>query len=434
MAERSRLIVCVVGRRKLWYAGHGLGVCLELRRGWPRRFAIGGAEDVNDSEQRATGKHAMATLLRLCRFLLQHLWLPYVWLYDLWLFAADLVAIHFRDEFTRLRSECAGAPGDPGNVARVAVVAIHPTDDSILFAQNLLVALTANGFYVLVVYNKPLSAAQRAAIVPHCHHLIERFSLGRDFGAYKRGLIWLEENGKLSNADIVVLANDSMFYPSSFSETVSDMLPLSEDWVTLFENFQFHHHAQSFFLLFRRPVFESAGWRQFWRRYRPYSSRIYCIEKGEKGLTFALVKAGFFPHAVYNAVRVTAALRSLTDAENTRSGGITELLLRLHGGSDTPPQSHDRNRLIEEAILNVGSLMHRRNPTHAAGIIINVSLMAPVKRDICFRGVYDLTEVVSYVRGFTEKELQAMTSDLRRKGFPAGMTGTRKALWAFSRI
>ncbi len=376
----------------------------------------------------------MATLLHLCSYMMRYLWLPYVWLYDLRLFVADLAAIHFRDEFMHLRSERAGVRRDPSNVARVAVVAIHPTDDTIPFTQNLLAALTANNFYVLVVYNNPMSAAQQAAILPYCHYLIERFSVGRDFGAYKRGLIWLTENGKLSNASIVVLANDSMFYPSSLSETVSEMLSLSEDWVTLFENFQFHHHAQSFFLLFRRPVFQSPCWRRFWDRYRPYSSRLHCIEKGEKGLSSALLKGGFFPHAIYNAVRVTTTLRSLIDAENVRSGGITELLLRLHGDSRTPPQRHNRNRLIEDAILNLGSVMHHLNPTHAAGIIINVSLIAPLKRDLCYRGTYDLTQVVSSIRGFTEKELQAMISDLRRKGFPAAMVGTKKALRAFGRI
>jgi len=162
--------------------------------------------------------------------MMRYLWLPYVWLYDLRLFVADLAAIHFRDEFMHLRSERAGVQRDPSNIARVAVVAIHPTDDTIPFTQNLLAALTANNFYVLVVYNNPMSAAQQAAILPYCHYLIEGFSVGRDFGAYKRGLIWLTENGKLSNASIVVLANDSMFYPSSLSETVSEMLSLSEDW------------------------------------------------------------------------------------------------------------------------------------------------------------------------------------------------------------
>jgi len=361
-------------------------------------------------------------------------WLPYVWLYDLRLFVADFWAIHVRNEFTRLRSERAGVLRDTSNTGRVAVVAIHPTDDSIPFTQNLLVALTANGFYVLVVYNKPMSAALQAAIVPHCHHLIERFSVGRDFGAYKRGLIWLKEQGKLSDADVVVLANDSMFYPSCISETVSDMLSLSEDWVTLFENFQFRHHAQSFFLLFRRPVFESSCWRRFWDRYRPYSSRLHCIEEGEKRLSSALLKGGFFPHAIYNAVRVTTTLRSLIDAENVRSGGITEILLRLHGDPRTPLQRHNRNRLIEDAILNLGSTMHHLNPTHAAGIIINVLLTAPLKRDLCYRGTYDMTQVIASVRGFTERELQAMISDLRRRGFPPAMVWPKKALWAFGRI
>jgi Rhamnan synthesis protein F len=377
----------------------------------------------------------MATLLHLRTYVRQRLWLPYVWLYDLRLLVADFVALYFRDKFLRLRSECTGALRDPRSIAKVAVVAIHPTDESIPFTQNLLVALTTNDFYVLVVYNKPISAAQQAAIIPHCHHLIERFPVGRDFGAYKRGLIWLKEKGKLSNADTLVLANDSMFYPRGFSTTVSEMNSLSEDWVAPFENFQFHHHAQSFFLLFRRPVFSSSCWQSFWDRYKPYSSRIHCIKKGEKGLTSALVKGGFFPHVVYNAVRVTTTLRSLTSAENNPSGGITELLLRLHGDRQTPLSRYNRNRSIEDAILNVGTLMHHCNPTHATGIIINVSLIAPIKRDLCYRGICDLTQVVSCVRGFSEEELQAMISDLRRKSFPAAMSwGTRKALWAFGRI
>ena len=281
-----------------------------------------------------------------------------------------------------------------------------------------------------------MSAAQQAAILPYCHYLIERFSVGRDFGAYKRGLIWLKEKGKLPNADILVLANDSMFYPSSVSETVSEMLSLSEDWVTLFENFQFQHHAQSFFLLLRGNVFQSSCWRRFWDRYRPYSSRLHCIEKGEKKLSSTLLKGGFFPHAIYNSVRVTTTLRSLIEADNTRSDRIAELLLRLHGDSRAPLQRYNkRNRLIEDAILNLGSTMHHLNPTHAAGIIINVSLTAPLKRDLCYRGTYDLTQVVSSVRGFTDKELQAMISDLRRRGFPASMVwGPRKALYAFGRI
>src|SRR6266436_4692453 len=320
----------------------------------------------------------MATLLQLCSYLMRCLWLPYVWFYDLRLFVADLVAIHFRDQCVRLRSERAGGPRDARNFARVAVVAIHPTDDSIPFTQNLLAALNANNFYVLAVYNKPMSAAQQSAILPYCHHLIERFSVGRDFGAYKRGLVWLEEKGKLSKASVVVLANDSMFYPSTISETVSEMLSLSEDWVTLFEDFQFHHHAQSSFLMFRRPVCESSWWCRFWDQYRPYSSRVHRIKKGEIRLSSVLMKAGFFPHAIYNAIRVTTTLRSLIAAENVQSRGITELLLRLHGDSRTPLRRHNRNHVvnhptsllnqqqarrfqIETAILNVGSLMHRLN-------------------------------------------------------------------------
>jgi hypothetical protein len=80
----------------------------------------------------------VATLRRLCGHLMKYLWLPYVLLYDLRLLVADLAAIHFRGEFIRLRSERPGALRGPGNIARVAVVAIHPTDDTVPFTKICL--------------------------------------------------------------------------------------------------------------------------------------------------------------------------------------------------------------------------------------------------------------------------------------------------------
>jgi hypothetical protein len=115
----------------------------------------------------------MAELLkRVLHLLVCCFELPYVLFYDLKTMVNDVAAIKLRDEFCRLKSEHPGQLRTNGAPKRAAIIAIHPSDESIPFTLNLLDALATNDFYILAVHNKPMSDEQRSAILSRCHHLI----------------------------------------------------------------------------------------------------------------------------------------------------------------------------------------------------------------------------------------------------------------------
>jgi hypothetical protein len=376
-------------------------------------------------------------VVRILKQLLLHLkrraFLPYIWYYDLRLFLSDVIAVKFRDEYRRLKSEHAGSLPVSRSPRRIAVVAIHPSDESIPFTINLLEALAEQDFCILVVHNRPMSRDQCSRILSRCHHLIERYPVGRDFGAYKRGLEWLHHHGKVASAETLILANDSMFYPGSFRSALSALLDHKSEWSCLFENFQMFHHAQSFFLLFRRSVFTSPAFTRFWSSYAPRSSRVHCIEKGEKGLSRSLKKAGFFPYALYSATRLVDRLSDAVQSGNNESNQLVDLLLDLYANEPAVQQASEK-RVIRNAIFNAGSCMNSYNPTHRCGLIINQVTEAPVKRDLCYRDTCEMTYLLSHVRGFTETEKSLMAVDLRKKGYGTSISGLPKALYSWGRI
>jgi hypothetical protein len=338
---------------------------------------------------------------------------------------------------------------------RLAIVALYPSDDSLPFTLNLLDALAVAGFWILVVSTRRLSTEQLAPMKARAHHIIERAPVGRDFGSYKMGLEWLERHRQLSSAETLVLANDSMFYPKAFAGELENMLQCPNDWQSLFENYEHHYHAQSFFLLFRAAVLRSDAFRDFWVRYIPYSARVHAIHRGEGWLTECLMHAGFVCEVAYSALRLRQALgdqpapmlelaelapaheqwdvsarimlESVIEFESgvplrSRSpelpAGAADV--RPHGGQLASRPSARQQRT--EAALSklwatrIARQYEIRNPTHFGALFCNRLFTAPIKRDICYRGIFDINQVLRAARGFSDDELTAMHRDLRVRG------------------
>lgn len=396
---------------------------------------------------------------------------PIVAVYDFEQFLLDFWQVHIRrrDRVVYREREGALPPARPG---RVAIVAVCPSPDSLPFTRNLLRALSGAGFYVLVVSSRRLPEAIAAMLATDCHHLIERAPVGRDFGSYKLGLAWLERKGtRLAAAEALILANDSLFYPKCFGAELERMLADPAEWQCLFENFEPHYHAQSFFLLFRRPVFTSAAFRGFWARYRPYSSRRYAIRHGEVVLSATLQKAEFIPKAAYSSTRLVerllagnpgwdlAQLAERSPAANwetrrqeifasaARAAAAAALLNEQSGAAGAglvPAASGPRNAPPPtETLANIervhwahriGHSFENANPTHTGAIILHGLFGAPIKRDVCYRGTHDIFQVLRFASGFDEAEREAMDRDLRLRGLPVSMHGLRSILWLFGRI
>jgi Rhamnan synthesis protein F len=357
------------------------------------------------------------------------------YLYDLKLHVGDLPAI-LRRKHLRTRAYYRGKLTLVDKPSRVALIALLPSDESIPFTVNLAEALVANDFYVVAVCNKVLPPHHRDALIPRCHYLIERFPIGRDFGSYKFGLLWLRQHGDvLAKADTLLLANDSMFYPACTKALISKLVNRDGQWLCLFENFEIHYHTQAFLQIFRRDVFDSKAFKRFWGSYVPFSSRTHSIRRGEAGLTQALVKAGFFAWPFYNALDLIKAIRESLRAEAVEAGQVANLLTELY--SDTPRLKRRgflRSTAVNGAIKRIEELMHNSNPTHSCGLIANVILGAPVKRDVCYRGAYDITLLMRTVKGFTPDEMSCMYVDLRKRGVPAGIQGFRRLLFMRGQI
>lgn len=331
--------------------------------------------------------------------------------------------------------------------ARVAVIAVYPTATSLPFTINLLVALRNAGFYILVLSSKRIAPEMANILLQNCDRLVERHPIGRDFGSYQMGLRLLKRRGAFSQIHTLVLANDSMFYPGSFSSVVDELLrdPQSS-WMGLFENYQCYPHTQSFFQVFRRDLVNSRSFQDFWLKYRPLSSRPHVIRKGEIALSRVLHRASFRPQ-----IRYTSNYLLKTLCRRIVVGNELDPLRRvLHAtlNEQTEEQNHALNGAqrrqslskrpdpneLSELELQLSIRIERRNPTHSVGLLANYLCGAPIKRDIAYRGTATIGQMLQLATGYSDAELSAMEADLRERGTPAMFRGLKRVLYNRGRI
>ncbi len=327
--------------------------------------------------------------------------------------------------------------------ARIAIVAVHPSEESMPSTINLLQALTANQFETIVLSTR-VSERYRDALGAHCNTYIERYNIGRDFGAYAYALRRFMP--RLMGCEEVILCNDSLFVPRSFTETLNDLLSRKGDWLSLFECHEIHYHSQSFFQIFRKNAVRSRAFQLYWARYVPLSNRIHTIHKGEVGLSRALTKGGFFPSVAYTGRRtIVTAIERL----RTKPAGVTAVIQATFGNMlarvlapldrRTERSRGVTSEITEEAVFadlagEISKRFENMNPTHGIGLLVNHLYEAPLKRDLAFRGTHSIGELVNLATGFSEEERSAMERDLRIRGVPSGIRGLRKMLYLTGRL
>jgi hypothetical protein len=328
---------------------------------------------------------------------------------------------------------------------RAAIVAIYPTESITFSILNLLNALRSADFWILVVSTKTLDENQRQLIAKHCNHLLERFPVGRDFGSYQMGMRWLKENKKLEEAEFLALTNDSLFYPASFSERLRDFMSESTQWYALYECFEIHYHTQSFFQIFRRDMFLSSAFQEFWKNYTPYSARKHTIHQGEVEFSRQMVAAGFLSRIMFNSSRVCTDVLAALTSENTDPGVVLALKQTMNFEYFDTIQKNKNNRVFEADRKELGKVaandianrlsyhIENRNPTHCIGLLCNILYEAPIKRDVVYRRHIELGTLISQCRGFTVKERTLMSDDLRRKGLPASLTFSPRLVALYDR-
>jgi lipopolysaccharide biosynthesis protein len=153
-----------------------------------------------------------------------------------------------------------------------------------------LQALKEWGANIIFISNSGLPVEETAKIQSMTHQVLLRENRGMDFGMWKEALASV----RLDDLDELVLTNSSVAGPFHPLEPIHQrMQSVACDFWGMTESREICHHLQSYFLVFRRPAFESEAFGQFWASVLPYRSKLNIIHSYELGLSVFLEENGF---------------------------------------------------------------------------------------------------------------------------------------------
>lgn len=184
-------------------------------------------------------------------------------------------------------------------------------------------------------------------------------------------------------------------------------------------------------------MFSSEAFQDFWKNYALTTAGLR-VAGGEAGLAGALLKAGFTPHAYYNAERLCADLLPAIAIEDVPIGLRDALNLTLgfeRAESDVRFQARRKDALsiAPTNIANQIEVMAKNDPAHTIGLLCNYLYQAPIKRDGGSRNAIGAKDLIDLAQGFSLDEKQEMAKSLRRK-LAANFAGMRTIPSRFSRI
>lgn len=151
-------------------------------------------------------------------------------------------------------------------------------------------ALASLGIEVHFVSNSPLADEAREALVRTCRSVTERANTGFDFAAWRDVIGTLD----LEDYDRLLLTNSSIIGPlGNLEQVFLEMERRDCDfWGLTFNRFR-RLHLQSFFLQFKKPVFQSGAWKAFWDGVVDLGDKREVIRCYELGLYAHFTRAGF---------------------------------------------------------------------------------------------------------------------------------------------
>jgi hypothetical protein len=156
---------------------------------------------------------------------------------------------------------------------------------------------------IVFVADNPLFPGERAKLKGLVACMLVSRHGEYDFGSYKRGWDWARTSGALAESDELLLCNDSCYGPfhpfgsvfAAMAARPCDFWGLSMFQILDKQTKSLHYHFQSFFLVFRRRVFESEAFTGFMASIRklPEPTREHVVDHYEFNLTRHLEDAGF---------------------------------------------------------------------------------------------------------------------------------------------
>ena len=160
---------------------------------------------------------------------------------------------------------------------------------------------------IIFVSDSYIDEKELKKIKKYCMHTITEHHGEYDFGSYKRGFLYLQEQGLLQNTDELIFCNDSVYAPLyPLEDMFNTMSPKKLDFWGNTANMEGYKliengvvggfkvpHVQSYFVVFKPQVFNSEVFKEFILSVKPVVRKRVIIIKYEQGLTKVLKKSKF---------------------------------------------------------------------------------------------------------------------------------------------
>lgn len=168
---------------------------------------------------------------------------------------------------------------------------------SLLLYERYFSLLEKLNYEIIVLSNSKLPDFFRTNFKDKVLFMAERENIGRDFGAYKEFILFLNKNN--INLNNLIICNDSIFanlkrQDSSFVDFFQ--AHQNDDFLGAAEYLgKPGYHVQSYFLKFSHNVLKGKNFINFWTNFLVSDDRRHNINNGEIKLSQSILKDGFKP-------------------------------------------------------------------------------------------------------------------------------------------
>lgn len=284
-----------------------------------------------------------------------------------------------------------------------------------LSCKSYIESLIKANYRVLYVSNCRLSNQAKKTIASLAWKLIERHNMGRDIGAYRDAILWLNSQGFLESCELLIMANDSVqFLPGNYADSLVESLKRFEQshHVALFSHISCMHslHFQSFFQALKKSVFKSREFLNFWEKYMPLSHRGHCIFNGEIMMSQSIYNKLHGIQVLYTSSDLQANLEKQYSID---TGINAHDLLRLMPSPSRTIKRKERNSILEplaeaawrgeplpyQNLYLISELIENSNPSHVGAFLFPFYLKCPfVKKDLCLAGSFSIAQAALLFR------------------------------------
>ena len=159
-------------------------------------------------------------------------------------------------------------------------------------------ALAEEGFdVVLISTSAVLDDSDVKNALKYCRGIIVRKNIGLDFASWKTAFDFIPDVWKY---DRILLANDSVFGPfTSLKEVLKKFEESSAQVCGLTDCHQIDYHLQSYFLFFKKEIFNNPTFVNFWENMRIKHVKMEIVREYEVGFSSKLLSAGVELFALY---------------------------------------------------------------------------------------------------------------------------------------